>query len=178
MFLPHATQLYLAGLMLWVWSFARRRASHHLLNFCQMLQVWVCVLSSPTCEQRPFLSDDVCLELTPPPIKSAVAAQRFQKCFWRWNISLDSNHAWVLQSVPMRIRGRAVKAASCIYEMPMEVDKIVLFGSRRRLQDMCIYNNQQFHYSPIWRQVAASARKLVNKYTYHEDDLGSLYIRS
>ncbi len=28
-----------------------------------------------------------CASNWPPPIKSAFAAQRFQKCFWRWNIS-------------------------------------------------------------------------------------------
>ncbi len=59
-----------------------------LIYFCQILQLWVCVLSSPTCEQRPCLSGEVCLGLnTPPPMRFAVAAQRFQKCFWWWNIS-------------------------------------------------------------------------------------------
>ncbi len=147
-----------------------------------MLQLWVCVLISSTCEQRPFLSDDVCLELTPsPPNEICCRCSEIPEVFLAMKYfleSLDSNHAWVLQSVPLWIRGPAVKAASCIFEMPMDVDKIVLLGGRRRLQDMCINNNQQSHHSPIWRQVAASVRKLVNKYTYYEDDLGCLYIRS
>ncbi len=71
-----------------------------LIYFCQMLQLWVCVLSSPTCEQRPCLAEDLCPGLILPPNEIWCRCSEIAEVFLAMKYfleSLDSNHAWVLK---------------------------------------------------------------------------------